>query len=182
MDDLNSIISERLLELPEKARIFVLNPEWIKRVKNVLSKFNLSENAKTMIEYSVLNIMIGFLDPENITNDIIEKTGIDKNIAEWITESIEKEILEPYSDLFPEENITEIEDTKSLSPNSYEQIVANQKKAMRPIGIEEEKSINYESTRIMNKNIPDNLPTGETHYRSLNNYGQNNDPYREPID
>lgn len=181
MDEANNIIKEQLLKLPKEAKVFVINSEWITSIKNISSKFNLEENIETMLEYLVLNVMIGLSEAENITEDIVRKTGIDRNIAEWITESIEKDILERYSELFPEENTVETKETEKFAPNSYEQILVNQAKAMRPVGVEIEGSMNYES-RIMNKNVPDNLPTGEIHHHSLDNYGQNKDPYREPAE
>ena len=170
MDEANNIIKEQLLKLPKEAMVFVVKSEWINNIKNISSKFNLEESVETMLEYLVLNVMIGLSEPENITEDIVRKTGIDRNIAEWITESIEKDILEPYSELFPEENTVETKDVEKFSPNSYEQILINQAKAMRPVGI-----------------APSNLPTEETsgvEERAIHHSigYTNSDPYREPAE
>lgn len=178
MDETKNIIKDQLLKLPKDVRVFVVKSEWINKIKNISSKFNLEENSEVVLEYLVLNVMIGLSDPKNIAEDIIRKTGIDRNIAEWITESIEKDILEPYSELFPEENTTEIKGVERFAPNSYEQILINQAKAMRPVGISTEQ-------QASSSQVPHNLPTEENSNQGAihNSIGYSgSDPYREPAE
>lgn len=180
MDDTKNIIKDQLLKLPENARDFVVKAEWTDTLKMSVSQFNLSDEREYLIEYQVLNVLIGLSPSEELAENIIRKTGIDKNIAEWITESIEKDILEPYSELFPEETVTETIDAEKFAPNSYEQILINQAKAMRPVGVAPSNLPTTES-RSLN---PEASKDGGAEKKAIHNYigYTGSDPYREPAE
>ncbi len=178
MDDSQKIIKDQLDNLPGEARKFVLDILWVKTLKESVSQFKLEEDKIISLEYHVFNVLIGLTPYEDLTENIIRELGIDRNIAEWITESIEKDILEPYSELFPEENTVETKETEKFAPNSYEQILVNQAKAMRPIGISTEQ-------QASSSQVPHNLPTEENNNRGVihNSIGYSgSDPYREPAE
>ena len=182
-------IQESYRKLSPAVQDFVMSNETTDLISSYLEKYDLTEDQKNTADSEILCLMLGLQTLDQSINNIAKycnknpsdfdnlKTNVQNGILDEIKKLKAGEGLREYS----QENTVETKETEKFAPNSYEQILMNQAKAMRPVGVEIEGSMNYES-RIMNKNVPDNLPTGEIHHHSLDNYGQNKDPYREPAE
>lgn len=165
-------------KLSPEVKDFVMSNETTDLISNYLEKYDLTEDQKNTADSEILYLMLGLQTLDQSINNIAKYCNknpsdfddLKTNVQNGILDEIEKlkvgEDLREYS----EKNTVETKDVEKFSPNSYEQILINQAKAMRPVGI-----------------APSNLPTEETsgvEERAIHHSigYTNSDPYREPAE
>ncbi len=174
--NLEEEVQKRLQELPKKIVDTIEKTEWKNSVDNLGKKFKLDDEKISLLQNEVYYVLMGFEPRKDLKENITREVGVDSNIADWIIEDVNKNIFESIKGELEsiQENTEDDEDTK-FTPNSYEQILINQAKAMHPVGV-----------------APSNLPTEEEGsgmetkreerviHNSIGYSGA--DPYREPAE
>ncbi len=163
--DTKEILKNQLSILPSNILSFVQNESWIEDVADIAKKFQLTEENSASLENEVFLVLICMEPEQDFKENIKNELGLDQNIADWITEDIDKNIFSKIKKDI--ESFTSVEKTKQNNiGNSFEQIIRNQTSAMMPA---------VESLG----QVPQNLPTKED--KVIHNYINKPDPYREPI-
>ena len=173
MDEATQILKNQIDNLPTSLKKVLNDGSWSKKIEDISVKFGLDGWQIIAIKNKTLLVLIGLELYEDLQENIASEADIDPDKAGEIVIEISEKILEKIE--IPEKtNITD----RTFSPNSYEQILINQAKAMRPVGVtpdnlptEESRSLNPESSRKEEKGVIHN---------SIGYTGS--DPYREPAE
>lgn len=172
--DSKEIIKKQLAIVTPDLKAFLLAENWRKDVETVGKQFNLSEEKLARLENEAFLVLL-CLEPKNDFLENIQKgLALDTNMAGWVAEDINRKVfslVEKEMDItWQKVDDSELEATKPKNVgNDFEQIILNQARAMQG-----------------SKEAPDNLPTGESVVeanpnRTVHDYKEGNDPYREPI-
>jgi len=170
--DNKETIKERLKILPEKLKAFVIDEKWRNDVENTSKQFNLDEEKYISLENEIFLVLLCFEPIGDFVENIKRELEIDKNVAGWIEDYVNKNIFSKIKDeidfMWQSENQEESEKENQIKNSigeSFEQIILNQAKAMKEA-------------------VPENLPTEDVEEKpkAIHNYLTGQDPYREPIE
>ena len=155
----------------------------------IIAEENKLEEEVAMKLFDEIGYVILDLKSRSSFFDSLTKIGIEKNMASIIAKEVESKIfseldkIKNNSDKPAERNQTIQEPKEEILPQnnvgaSFEQIILNQAKAMRPARPADEsgRSMNYESRK---EEKPINLPTENSEPKAIHNYVPGSDPYRE---
>jgi hypothetical protein len=161
MDNKN-IIKERLEQLPEPLRIFVVEENWRGEAEKIGKQFNLDEKNYASLEDEIFFVLLCFEPKTNFVENIKIELELDQSIAEEISEEINKKIFsnivkeldeiwktrnlekdENKHNAIAKQTVGEREEKQNQNPEpkkenrsnvaqSFEQIILNQAKAMQP--------------------------------------------------
>lgn len=176
-DETEKIIEEYISKAPEVIRNFIASGEWKIGVDLIAKRFSLEETKINDLKNEIIFVLIGMEPKSDFTENIKRELEIDSNIAGWIAEDVDKNIFANVSDEInsmwqtgEQEKVEENSPQNNIG-NSFEQIILNQAKAMRPA--------------MPAGEVPHNLPgAGQPEQekpKAIHNYMTNDDPYREPI-
>lgn len=188
MDDYKIILKKQTEILPKKMRDYLINGDWENNLENVLANFSLEEYQKISIGNETFFVLIGLEPCADLSQNISKEAEIDSNMAEWISDSIIKNIIDPAIEKFGEEDKDATENSMRQNQNkvgqSFEQIILNQAKAMQPASAAPEPSGEGGSgySEAKPTQAPENLPTESDKPKAIHNYIPGSDPYREPLE
>ncbi len=185
-------LEKYLIACPDVIKNIIVSDVLNKEILYISERFGLAQEKISLLKNEVLFVLIGMEPRKDFVQNIKNNVWLDQNVAQWLAEDIEKNIFSKVKDELDEmerqiESAEESTATKNVG-NDFEQIIANQAKAMQPA----RDAITSEAGRpTQNKNengtgrpvyeAPDNLPTEEEKPRVIHNY-IGSDPYREPIE
>lgn len=186
--DYKEELKQRLDILPDDLRDFVLDENWKKSVKNISEEFGLNEEEHASLEDEVLFVLIALEPKSDFKNNIKNELQLDENTANWITEDVDSYIFSSIAKILNEiekqgrENDKESIPTNQTknNPNSYEQILINQAKAMRPVGVAPSNLPTTESRSLNPEASKDSGVEERAIHHSIGYTGS--DPYREPAE
>src|SRR3989344_6821190 len=163
-----------------KIKKIIFSEEFGRKLEVIGESNGLNREQINLIANEVVMVLLE-INNQKIFVENIEKLDIGKNISEKISKEITdqiliKEVLQTYS---PQPK----KETRNNVVNSFEQIILNQAKAMKPArpADESDRVTSYEvrDTSIKEEK-PVNLPTENNEPKKVHDYPPNNDPYREP--
>ena len=171
-------------KLSPEVQSFIMDNEITEIISSYLEETGLSEDENNLADSEILNAMFGLQTLSDAINNIANLSSKDLGSLSELRKNLEDNIFTELNKIksnSKEEsrgNQNRKEENKDFAPNSYEQILINQAKAMRPVGItpdnlptEESRSLNPESSRKEEKGVIHN---------SIGYTGS--DPYREPAE
>jgi|SRR3989344_4848319 len=167
-----NIIEEYISKAPKSIQELVASGSWTSEVLKICKQFNLENKKITLLKNEVLFVLIGLEPRKDFIENIIRELEIYPSTAEQIKEEIEKNIFSKVAkelEALGEEPEPKEVGNQSKVGSSFEEIILNQARAMRPAV--------QDSGRIMNqelgiKNEKEGIPK---------RYSNDNDPYRESI-
>ena len=169
-------IEERFNELPKTVQDTILNSGWEKTTRNIVDKYNLRIDQGASIEQETMFVMFGFDDADDFTKNIMNEAGIKEDLANKITEEINRDIFKLITDRLVEK--TNDEEATEPFHTDKEAIkntpVENPHKTILSKDIEQPE--NQTIPEKTNSIVTDNLQTPKVEVPAKL------DPYLEPID
>lgn len=182
--DYKEIIKERIKILPEQLRAFVVDENWRREAEKIGKQFNLSEEKYTPFENEVFLVLSCFEPRADFAENIKRELEIDSNMAGWVDEEVNKSIFIRVSDeinaMRQSEEVNETPPQNNIG-NSFEQIILNQAKAMRPAMPAGEVPHNLPRAEQSEQEKPSDFAQASPDKKVIHNYIGESDPYREPI-
>lgn len=177
--DLKSIISPFVKKAHPIVKSFITSGDLEDTIGEIAENYNLNESEISDLNDLVCMILVGIENPDKLFDEVPKITGLPQNLADDLSVAIQNIVLSTLASKI-EAGTTRSQPQNNIG-NSFEQIILNQAKAMRPArpagGIQ-----NPEAGIQGKTNAPTNLPTEENSKPKISvpNYS-GNDPYREQI-
>jgi hypothetical protein len=169
---------EAYQKLSPKIQDFVMDNETTELISSFFDEIGFSEEQSNDADLEILFTMYGMQTLSEAINSIANLSGKNAEQLAGLKVKLEDNIFKNIDKLKNEPVISETQQVEEIEPkletptqpqnnvgNSFEQIILNQAKAMRPAA-------------------PANLPTAdiEEKPKAIHNYVPGADPYREPIE
>ena len=196
--DYQEIIKQRLRGLSPELKSFVLDDSWRGEVSGVAKQNNFSEENSTIFENEIFFVLIGLEPKEDLPENLVRELEIDIDTSNSIVQEVENAVFSKVQSeidaMWNEEKTQEVpvaeEEIKprpsiKIEPQSFEQIILNQARAMQPARPASENVAGGPARPAGSTPAPTNLPGAEGSEpekpRVVHNYTREADPYREPI-
>lgn len=179
-------IKKKYKELSLDTVDFIMSSETTDLISKYLNESGLSEDKTDSADSEILNAMLGLQTLSDAINNVAKENNREISSLSDLKEKLEDNIFTELNklknnikiDYNETKGADQKETKKEFAPNSYEQILINQAKAMRPVGISTEQ-------QASSSQVPHNLPTEENSnpgaiHNSIGYSGS--DPYREPAE
>ena len=161
---------QRVADAIEKAspdiKNLMFSEDTAKKVEEIAGNNNLDEETTLRLVDEVGYVILN-LSQKNSFADNLVKIGIEKVKAEKIFREVDRSVFVELNKISKSINQQPVQQPQSTVGNSFETIILNQAKAMRPAL------------------APNNLPGAEVREekpRVIHNYIAKTDPYREPAE
>lgn len=197
--DYKETIKKRLDVLSPGLQTFILDENWRRDAEKIGKQFSFDEEKYASFENEVFLALLCFEPKEDFVDNIKNELKIDKNMADWISEDVKKNIFSRVANELNamwQSGAIEIKEepaqktqnnTEPATQNeggvgeSFEQIILNQARAMQP-AVAQELSSDVAKPAVPPENLPISEGQKEEKPGVIHNYMKEDDPYREPAE